>query len=270
MALSIWSGDNFEDLKECFDSLVNQTFNFFDVVVVVDGPVSDEVLNLVNSTSFKVIMKTTNTGLAESLNMIIENTEHEFIARMDADDKCEPDRLEKQFEFMINNNHVDVCGCAVKIFGDGDGFRHYPSSHEACFQYFRFRDPISHPTAFFRRRFFEKVGLYDVRLNKDQDTDLWARAFEKGAVLANLQAVLLQFRVTNAQMARRRHTNRIFRYASMRWKINKKLNYGYFSQLYLLLYLCLMLIPSDIKILIIKLSYKKFWFSTKTNIGLTK
>ena len=154
VALSIWNGDTTENIRECLESLRLQTLKDFEVVIVIDGPVSQEISKLISSYGNTVISKKNNSGLADSLNTIITNTDHEFIARMDADDKCESNRLERQLQFMTENACVDVCGSAVEAFGDSKGYRNYPLTHDDCLKYFKYSDPISHPTAFFRRRFF--------------------------------------------------------------------------------------------------------------------
>lgn len=98
-----------EWLCECMDSVLGQTYDNLHLYVLLDNPDNDALKDLLKSyeekdsrVSFFVNEK--NLGLVRSLNKLLDIVTEKYIARMDADDICEPDRLEKEMKFLTDNN----------------------------------------------------------------------------------------------------------------------------------------------------------------------
>src|SRR5437879_6171355 len=101
------------------DSIISQSFTDWMLIVVDDGS-TDGTFEALSSYSskegrIKTLQQTKNRGLAHSLNAGIAQTQSELIARMDADDRCFPNRLSSQVEFMRERPEVDVLGSAVRM-----------------------------------------------------------------------------------------------------------------------------------------------------------
>lgn len=133
-----------------------------------------------------------NKGLAYSLNRCIEHSHGEFIARMDADDWCEPERLEKQMIFLNEHNDFDLVGTQC-LFVDDDGKKYEfkkPVIPDA--NVLPLSNPFVHPTVMIRRSSFDKLGGYTVskKTRRCEDLELWYRFFYLGFKGYNLQEYL--------------------------------------------------------------------------------
>ncbi len=98
-----------EWVSECMDSVLEQTYSDLHLYVLLDNPENDALKETLRSyeekdsrVSFFVNEK--NLGLVRSLNKLLGIVTEKFIARMDADDICESDRLEREMRFLTDNN----------------------------------------------------------------------------------------------------------------------------------------------------------------------
>lgn len=260
--MAVYHGDDPGYLDEALNSIAMQDGVIYDLVVVYDGPVPAELVQSVQESSVNPICIELehNRGLAVALNAGLDyclSKGYEYIARMDADDRMRPGRLEKQVQFLDKNPEVDVVGTAISEIDengqDRDKIVQYPRSHQECLRFFRFRDPLAHPSVMFRSRFFEKAGLYDERLRKNQDTELWFRGFRHDCVFANLPDVLLDFRMNEAFFqSRRGGRKRATQLYRLRQKINRGLNFGFPARIFAIGMYLLTLSPSWLR----KIAYR--------------
>ena len=105
-------------VAEAIDSILNQTFNDFEFLIINDGS-TDNSLDIIKSYDdprITIINNETNLGLSHTLNKGIELARGEYIIRMDADDISLSIRLEKQIEFMDSNQHIGICGSWIQTF----------------------------------------------------------------------------------------------------------------------------------------------------------
>ncbi|MGC8823786.1 MAG: glycosyltransferase [Bacteroidales bacterium] len=259
--LPLFINDQAAYLLKALDSVVCQNCN---VVLLCDGPIDkshEQVLQKFLD-KVEVLHFPTNRGLAAVLNDGIRYAfEHgyEFIARMDADDIAMPDRFEKQINFLLQHPEVDVVGGAIEEIDEFDRPKgktiRYPLTHKACYQFFSARDPLAHPAVMFRKRFFEKAGLYNEAYRKNQDTQLWFAGFKNGCIFANLPDVVLKFRITDDFFkSRRSGWSRATKMLADRWVINRELKYGISSYIYALAMFVLTITPARIR----RWAYKVF------------
>ena len=123
--ISVYRNDKAEDFRIALQSITTeQTVKPIEVVLVVDGPVSDEINHViseavsVNSKLYKVIRFEQNQGLGIALQKGIEAASNDIVMRMDSDDIAVPDRFEIQYHFMIEHPNVVVCGGQIAEFID--------------------------------------------------------------------------------------------------------------------------------------------------------
>lgn len=194
-------------LSEAINSVLNQTFRDFEFIIVDDGSV-DKTLTLIHEYAAVddriVVIKKPNSGLSDSLNVGIERARGIWIARLDADDICEPTRLERQIELARSNPALVFIGTGLTII-DEDGKKlkthSYPASHAALVQSLGgIRKFPPHSSAFYRATTVKAIGGYRGKLSRAEDWDLWLRLSELGQ-LACLQAPLLQIRKHTAQIS---------------------------------------------------------------------
>ena len=141
--LSVYKGDSVTFLKECIDSLLNQTIANIDVIIGVDGAVdklmADSIASYEGDGSVRVIRFSENRGLAAVLNDLIEICKEEgygYLARMDADDICTKERMKLQLAYLKNHPEVDVVGGTIEEIDGESNLRgkkvSYPLSHKGC------------------------------------------------------------------------------------------------------------------------------------------
>jgi glycosyltransferase involved in cell wall biosynthesis len=117
--LPIYNGETF--LSETMDSLLAQSHDDFDIVVIDDGS-TDGTANVIHGYDDARIKyhHKENGGLVSALNMALGMMDCELVARIDADDICAPDRLARQAAFMAFTQAVAVSGRAVNIDPSGN------------------------------------------------------------------------------------------------------------------------------------------------------
>lgn len=262
--LSVYKNDNTHYLRLSFDSILGQEDVDVRLFVGVDGPVGEEltcVLQEYNQyENVQVQWFSTNRGLAAVLNDLLSSCfqqGYEYIARMDADDIARKNRLIKQVEFLDLHPDVDVVGGAINQIDENGQDRNiitrYPLTPEDCYQYFSKRDPVAHPAVLFRKSYFEKAGVYRSEYRKNQDTMLWFDGLRHGCKIANLEDIVLDFRVNENFFSQRRNG---YAFAKSlyddRKKINHELHYGLNARIYALLLFLLRISPVWVK----KITYK--------------
>ena len=242
--LTVYKNDGLEAFKLALDSLYKQTIEGFDIFVQEDGAVDVDIHEYLtqelNTGRIKHLgERGKNKGFDYSLNELIDKVlmaEYEYIVRMDADDISMPERLKKQLDCMNENPSIDVCGTYIEEFGDGIEYAKvvsYPLTHNAMLGFFKKRVPIAHVSAFFRRSYFKKAGLYEVEGHfNNGDTLMWMKGFASGCRFANIDYVGVKVRVSQDFFGRRGGWKKTVADFKNRLTVNKKLNFGPVAYLY--------------------------------------
>lgn len=189
-------------IHQSIDSILNQTLKTFELLIIDDNSI-DKSMEIAKSFIDKRIriIKTSGKGISQALNKGLAIAKSPFIARMDCDDICEPDRLQKQVEFMIKTPDKDIIGSQVTVV-DSDGY--YVKTREVNLtdldiriSLFLGETSISHPTMMMRTNFLNEHKLqYNSKCDLAEDYDLLCRAsfltkFE------NMNQSLLKYRIHN-------------------------------------------------------------------------
>ena len=227
--MSLYYKERPDYLRQSLDSVFNQTLPPDEVIMVEDGPLTDELYEVLDDYAdrypqFKRVPLPVNGGLGRALNEGLKHCSNDLVARMDTDDICFPDRFEKQIQFMNANPQIDISsGWMAEFQEDISNIRStkkVPQSNEEIACYIKSRNPLNHPCVIFRKKAVERVGGYQ-HFPLFEDWYLWARMIKNGALFANLQTPLLYFR-TSSEMFRRRGG---FKYAkdsaSFQWTLHK-------------------------------------------------
>lgn len=256
--VSVYKNDNPEHLRLSIDSILNQTYQKFLLVIGVDGAVPEELGKVLKdyeqSEKVRVFWFQENRGLTAVLNNLLEEGKKlkpMYFARMDADDLSKTDRFEKQVNYLEAHPELDVIGGAIEEMNyDGQlngKVIKYPLNHEDCFNFFATRNPLAHPAVMFRASFFEKVTSYNAAYKKNQDTELWYRAFKAGCKFGNIEDVVLTFRVSKDMYKRRGGTKFAKEVLKLRNEINRGLGYGLKATLFGYAYYIMAISPGRVK-----------------------
>ncbi len=231
--MSVYNNDKLSYLQRCIESLLSQTYSGADIWIQFDGTVSDRIdsyLCGLNSEYIFIRKRIENKGLAYSLNELLNEVlqrDYRYIARMDADDICFPERFKRQVEYMENHPPVDICGGYIEEMdedGNPIGIVDYPLEHLQMKAFFGRRNPLAHVTVLFRKSYFEKAGFYPENTNKDEDTMFWLNGFLTGCVFANIGEVLVKVRVNNDFYCRRNGFSKSWSDLKNRCTIIRRLN----------------------------------------------
>lgn len=262
--LSVYVEENPAFLKQALSSIWDQqTLKPDQIVLVKDGLLNTE-LNMEISywksrlgDILTLVELPENVGLGEALNAGLKECKYELVARMDTDDVSLPERFEKQVHFMHNNPQV-VASSAVleewdQCLEEFISVRKLPTEPSSLALFARFRSPLSHPVAIFRKSIIEFVGGYPP-LRKSQDNALWSLLLCRGYILTNLPDTLLKMRSGAGLLERRGYS--YFKHEVKVLKYQKEI--GFLTTKYFLLNLFLKAIlrlsPNFIKSLAYKIA----------------
>lgn len=209
-SMCVYKNDNPEHFKLAVDSILNQTCKPDEVVLVVDGPVTetlDEIINNCEKTNvFNVIRLTENLGHGNARRIGLENCKNELVALMDADDISVPDRFEKQLSVFENDKKVSVVGGNISEFIDNPknivGRRIVPKKDAEIKEYIKKRCPMNQVTVMFKKSHVNNVGGY-IDWYCEEDYYLWIRLALKGYKFANINETLVNVRVGKEMYSRR-------------------------------------------------------------------
>ena len=264
--MSIYYKEKAEYFHKTMESIwTDQTLRPDEIILVEDGVLSDHLYSAINYWKEKIGTKLVsvplpkNMGLALALNEGLKVAKGNFIARMDTDDIAERDRFKVQLEFLQQHVDVDAVGCWICEIDENDSVINdkveYPLLHNELYQFFEKRDPIAHPTAMFRKAFFDKAGRYSKEVALAEDTLLWYQAFLNNCRLANVDYIGLKFRRSSDFYKRRANWKKTIGLLKFRlFHINRDLNYGIKADIYAIAYFLMSISPSFVK----KLLYKLF------------
>ncbi len=168
------------------ESILKQTYSNIEVIVINDGS-TDNSRNIVNK--YKSIDKRIvfiskyNTGLADTLNYGIKYAKGNIIARQDADDISDENRLEKQVLYMMKSNSI-VVGTNCKIIDSDNralGLYKYNSKYIAR-DMVEGKSPFPHSSVMYYKYIASNIGCYRKQLNGAEDVDLWLRMSRYGLI----------------------------------------------------------------------------------------
>lgn len=223
-------------IEEAVKSILNQTFTDFEFLIIDDSS-NDNTVNIIKSIKdprIIVIEKPFNTGLTNSLNLGLNLAKGQYIARMDGDDISLPDRFSKQLNYLDSNPKVILCGTNIDIINT-DKIIQFPEKNEEIKIAFLNGNSMAHPSVMMRRESLKKFDLkYDHNKEPAEDYDFWVRLLSFGEI-HNLQEVLLNYRIHDLQVSRKREIQQIQVSLDTRLKMLNYLNYSFDEKEYDLL-----------------------------------
>ena len=183
-------------IKRCVDSVLKQTYNKIEIICCDDCSTDNtvEILNEYSSPSFKVLVNEKNMRAAFSRNRCIEIAKGDYIAQIDDDDYCAPERIEKQLEFLIEHKEYDFVGSGIYYFDEngvwGKSLREV--GYQPQKEDFLRNSVFANPTMMYRLAALKKVGGYRVaqETRRSQDYDLHMRLYA-----ANLKGYIMSERL---------------------------------------------------------------------------
>ncbi|MGL6298356.1 MAG: glycosyltransferase [Methanobacteriaceae archaeon] len=182
-------------VKETIESVLNQTFQDFEIIITDDGS-SDRTVDKIkefDDERIKLFVFEENQGACVAVNNCINKSKGEFIAVLSSDDFWELDKLEKQVKFLDENfdiaatfskaYFIDENSEVIENWDNGSTYSFYEnvfdvenrSKEEWSNHFFMNGNCLCHPSMLIRKEIYNDVGLYDERMANLPDFDMWIR-----------------------------------------------------------------------------------------------
>lgn len=193
-------------IAETIQSIIDQTYTNWELVVINDGSTdnTEKIVKSFYDVRIKYFENEGNKKLIYTLNRGLNLASGKYIARMDADDICKPQRFEKQVSFMETHREVIVCGTQIDYFGSKANIYRklkFPTNDKDLKEMLATSTCFAHPSVMIRRDVLIKSGvLYDMRYKNAEDYCLWIDLASYGKY-ANLEESLLLYRISDTQIS---------------------------------------------------------------------
>lgn len=218
VVISVYKKDKAEHFDLALQSVtINQSVKPNEVVLIVDGPVSDEINQVIQKyemleVGLKVFRLSKNKGLGNALNIANQQCTNELIAHMDSDDISIPIRFEQQLSLFEDNPEIDIVGGNITEFIDEDtnivSRRPVPCTDAEIKEYMKYRCAMNHVTVMYKKSSVLKSGNYKEWFC-NEDYYLWIRMMEENCIFANTGTDLVNVRI-GKDMYQRRGGKRYF------------------------------------------------------------
>jgi glycosyltransferase involved in cell wall biosynthesis len=195
-----------EYLVECMDSILNQTFDGFEFIIIDDCSTDNTcaMIEAYKDPRIRLYKNEVNEGLTRNLNKAITLATGKYIARMDADDISLPKRFERQYEFMEKNPEVGLCGTWYEIFGDYQKIVQYKTDHDEIVLKLLYQSQFNHPSVMMRKEVLDRFNIkYNTDYTTAQDYELWPR-LTLVCKVTNIPEVLLRYRFHSENISTRK------------------------------------------------------------------
>ena len=213
-------------IKESIDSILSQSYQNFELLVIDDAS-TDATLEIVRDFTdarIRIIENKKNLGLTKSLNIGLKEAQGVYIARQDADDISERDRLVNQVSFLCRRPDIVIVGGQYSLI-DANSKKieslllEKPSSTVALKIYLDIDNPFVHGAVTFRKKTIIELGGYNEEYRTNQDIELWSRVLMNYRGF-NLTCPVMRLRIHSESIsfgkykllidnARMKHTKRI-------------------------------------------------------------
>lgn len=202
VVMAVFNGAEY--IRESLHSILNQTFQDFELIIVDDAS-TDNTVNVIKEYKddrIVLICNDENMKLPKSLNKGIKFARGKYIIRMDADDICMPNRFAKQVSFM--EKHPDIAASSGNYYTIDDRgkikrkfglkIRSWRLTGKMLNRYVLIPSPLVHPAAIIRKKIFDEGILYNEDYTSAQDYELWLN-IHRFYKLGNIPDVILKYRI---------------------------------------------------------------------------
>ena len=191
-------------LPACLDSLLAQTHKDFEIIAINDGS-QDQSGAILDDYAYrdrriKAHHFSENQGETKAMQYGIEKASRPFHARMDNDDICMPNRLERQEQWLRSHPNTTVVGSNMRFFQGGMGATKLPHLDKGIkANFLPARANIMNPTSMWRAKFFDDHQIRYGNYKNVSDFALWVDCMLAGGEFFNLPDQLLQYRIHDKQ-----------------------------------------------------------------------
>lgn len=187
-------------LRECIESILNQTFTDFEFLILNDSPDNKEIENIVkeyakHNKRIKYYKNDKNMGITPSRNKLLDLAKGEYLAIFDHDDISVPERLEKQVKYLDENPQVGVVSGFMAVFGDENYIFTNPETDSEIKIMLTDNCYIAHTASMIRKSVLTDNNIkYEEFYTPAEDYRLWTKLMDVTA-FHNIPDILVKYRV---------------------------------------------------------------------------
>ena len=195
--MSVRNGE--QTVEKSIKSILNQSYDYFEFLIVDDCS-TDSTLGKLKilekqDNRISIFTNSENIGLTKSLNKLIKNTNGELIARQDADDYSNPERIYEQVQYLLKNN-LDAVTSRALIIGSAKkipGLSYYIPAKLLM----KFKNPFIHGSLIIKKQVLNDLGLYDENFYFAQDYKLYLDLLNNGYSIKAINKPLYNLNTIN-------------------------------------------------------------------------
>ncbi len=209
-----------EYFKPALNSILAQNYKNIEILIIDDG-IDDEVRTCIaqsNDSRIRLI-KSAGGGLVNSLNTGILNSEGSYIARMDSDDICEPERIDMQISVFNKFPDVDIVYSDVYLMNESGLVLRRQNTSRGGYEevlpvllYQKKGYPIVHPSVMMKKSAITEVEGYR-HYDAAEDRDLWLRLCYAKKIFYKISKPLIKYRLNSSGVSSKKrdiqHSNSI-------------------------------------------------------------
>ncbi len=183
-------------LKQAINSLLNQTFHDFELLILDDCPTDsrEQIIKSFTDSRIQYFKNDKNLGIAPTRNKLVQMAGGKYLAIMDHDDMAMPTRLEEQVRLLDTYPEIGVVGCHTKLFPNNRIVR-FPENNKQIEDYLMQGCAIPHTGAMIRADILTD-NPYEEKFSPAEDYALWCRLIGK-TQFYNIPKVLMKYRIHN-------------------------------------------------------------------------
>lgn len=216
-------------LRLAIDSLLNQTYKNFEILIVDDGSTDDTAAIVLSYSDMRIRMvkNEKNMGIVKTMNRGIQLAQGEFIARMDADDICKPDRFQKQVSYLLAHPEVSMVDTIMEIIDENGVSNNRTNStvtkDEEIIKTMVRINCMGHSSIMMRKQDYLK---YQYRNIFYEDDDVWLRLLNDNKKIHKIPERLLLYRVHKQSIMQtdKQNNQSLLKFIKTRWFYYSHLN----------------------------------------------
>jgi glycosyltransferase involved in cell wall biosynthesis len=199
-------------LKTAIESILTQSYNKFELILCDDGSndASAEIANSYAGDKRIKLIDQENQGVARAHAFAMQHSQGDFIARMDADDLSHPERLNLQYNHLMNNPELDVSATQVRFcssLSNSQGFKEFVDWNNTLIESNEISEnrfiemPLINPSTMIRRGIYEIHGTYNHN-DFPEDYDYWLKLLAKEIKIEKIAQELLTWNDSSTRLSR--------------------------------------------------------------------
>ena len=220
-----------EQLRQSLESILNQTYREFELLVIDDGSKNGEIelIESYKDKRIKIIKNERNLGLEKSLNKGLENAKGKYIVRMDTDDIAHVNRIDKQMNFIKKHSEYSIVSSRANYFNENGIYGNTKKVGEICIKDLLYGTPFIHPTMLIKKQDILEIGGYPL-YRRCEDYAMVINMYANNHKGYILDEILLDYRLDKNNYNKKKFRDRLIE-TKMKWKELGKLKIGFIDRI---------------------------------------